>query len=81
MSATRPRISRLVGSVSRVSRDKTFWVRTLCVSTTGLAPLTVIVSSTPPTLRSAFTVAVNPVVNSMPSRFTAEKPGSVNVTA
>jgi hypothetical protein len=55
--------------------DATFWV-----STTGAAPETVIVSSTVPTFRSAFTVAVKPVVNSTPSRFTVLKPGKVKVT-
>ena len=69
-----------VGRVSRSSRDKTLCDRTFCVSTTGLAPLTVIVSSTDPTDSSTFTAAVKPVVNSIPSRLTVEKPGSVNVT-
>ena len=54
--------------------------RTLCVSTIGVSPLTVIVSATPPTFRSALTVAVNEPVSSMPSRLTVLKPVSVNVT-
>jgi len=33
-----------------------------------------------PTFISPFTIAVNPVVNSMPSRLNVRKPGSVNVT-
>ena len=53
----------------------TFWV-----STTGDAPVTVTVSSMVPTFISPFTIAVNPVVNSMPSRLNVRKPGSVNVT-
>ena len=53
----------------------TFWM-----STTGLAPETVTVSSSAPTRRSAFTVAVNVAGSSMPSRFTVEKPGSVKLT-
>jgi hypothetical protein len=51
-----------------------------CVSMSGVSPLTVIVSSRAPTCRSALTAAVNPAVSWMPSRFTALKPGSENVT-
>ena len=54
--------------------------RTLCVSTIGVSPVTVIVSASAPTFRSAFTAAVNEPVSSMPSRFTVLKPVSVNVT-
>ena len=53
----------------------TFWM-----STIGLAPVTVTVSSTAPTRSSALTVAVKPTVSSMPSRRTVENPGSVKVT-
>ena len=53
---------------------------TFCMSTTGLAPETVTVSSSAPTLRSAFTVAVKVAGSSMPSRLTVENPGSVKVT-
>ena len=52
----------------------------LCTSTIGASPLTVIVSATVPTLRSAFTDAVNDPVSSMPSRLTVPNPASVNVT-
>jgi hypothetical protein len=52
----------------------------LTTSTTGVSPLTTIVSATAPTFMSAFTVAVNDPVSSMPSRFVALKPDSVNVT-
>ena len=45
------------------------------MSTTGLAPVTVIVSSSEPICMSPLTVAVNPVVSSTPSRLTVEKPG------
>ena len=45
------------------------------MSTSGLAPVTVTVSSSAPTRMSAFTVAVNPPVSSMPSRLTVLKPG------
>ena len=46
----------------------------------GVSPVTVTVSSIAPTRSSAFTAAVATPVSSMPSRFTVEKPGSVNVT-
>src|SRR4030095_950185 len=49
-------------------------------STTVDAALTTTVSSIVPTFRSGLTVAVNCAGSSMPSRFTDEKPGSVNVT-
>ena len=52
----------------------------LCVSTTGDAPVTVIVSEIAPTLSEMFTAAVNPAPSSMPSRFTLEKPSSEKVT-
>ena len=52
----------------------------LCTSTIGDSPVTVMVSSSAPTRRSAFTVAMNDPVSSMPSRLTVLKPGSVNVT-
>jgi hypothetical protein len=42
--------------------------------------VTVIVSSTEPTRSSALTVAVSEPVNSIPSRWTVLKPGSVNRT-
>ena len=54
---------------------------TFCVSTIGLSPETVIVSSTEPTFMSALTFAVKAEVSSMPSRLTLLKPVSVNVTA
>ena len=54
---------------------------TFCMSTTGTRrPTTVTVSSSAPTFRSAFTVAVNVAGSSIPSRLTVEKPGSVKVT-
>ena len=80
MSVAYPGSDLPVGSVSSRSRDRTCCVRTFCVSTTGLAPDTVMVSSSAPTRMSAFTVAVNPVVSSTPSRLTVLNPASVNVT-
>ena len=58
----------------------TCWLRVLVTSTTGASPLTVIVSATPPTFRSAFTVAMKLPVSSIPSRLTVANPDSVNVT-
>ena len=55
-------------------------LRMLVVSTTGAAPLTVIVSDNDPTCIAMFTVAVNPEPRVMPSRFTVENPSSANVT-
>ena len=55
-------------------------VRALCTSTIGDSPVTVIVSSSAPTFRSAFTVATKLPDSSMPSRLTVVKPGSENVT-
>ena len=55
-------------------------VRALVTSTTGVSPVTVTVSCTPPTRRSAFTVAMKLPVSSMPSRLTVLKPGSVKLT-
>ena len=71
---------RAVGMDVRTSLLIVVWRRTLWVSTMGVSPLTVIVSLTPPTFKSAFTVAVNDPVSSMSSRLTVLKPGSVNVT-
>ena len=58
----------------------TFCVLALWTSTTGVSPVTVIVSSSAPTRSSALTVATKVPVSSMPSRLTVENPGSVNVT-
>ncbi len=50
--------------------------RALWTSTTGVSPVTVIVSATEPTLRSALIVAVNDPVSSMPSRLKELNPVS-----
>ena len=68
------------GIASTISRVITFCWTTFCTSTVGAAPDTVIVSSSAPTRRSAFTVAVNDAVNVTPSRLTTLNPLSVNVT-
>jgi hypothetical protein len=54
--------------------------RTLCTSTMGVSPVTVIVSSSAPTRRSSGTVTVTVPVSSMPSRLTVLNPASVAVT-
>ena len=69
-----------VGIASIVSFATTWRFSTVCVSTMGLAPETVTVSSSAPTRRSALTVAVNAAGRSIPSRLTVAKPGRVNVT-
>jgi hypothetical protein len=56
------------------------WRRTLWTSTIGVSPLTVIVSSSAPTRRSALTVAVSCPSSSTPSRFTVLNPASVKVS-
>ena len=81
MSATRLfRFFTLLGSTLSRSSDTTVCLRALRVSTSGDSPVTVIVSVSAPTCMSAFTVAVNPDVSSMPSRRNALKPASVKVT-
>ena len=68
------------GIAFMTSRVITFCCVTFCTSTIGAWPDTVMVSSSEPTRMSAFTVAVNAAVSSMPSRFTVLKPVSANVT-
>src|SRR5205814_10568011 len=59
-SPSMPQCLVLLGSASSSSLVITVCLRTFCVSTSGLAPLTVTVSCNEPTARFAFTVAVNP---------------------
>jgi hypothetical protein len=59
----------------------TCWFRVLVTSTIGGWPLTVIVSATPPTLMSTFTVAMKLPASWIPSRLTVVNPESENVTA
>src|SRR4051812_6013508 len=68
-----------VGTASSTSRDSTcvFWL--LCTSTTGEEPDTVTDSSSAPTLRSAFTVAVKFDGSSSPSRLKVLNPWSEKV--
>ena len=75
-----PSILCAAGSASSTSRVNTLCLVRLCTSTRGVAPATVIVSSSDPTFSSTLTLAVKSPINSMPSRFTVVKPGSVKVT-
>jgi hypothetical protein len=68
------------GTVSSTSRSITRCLVALCTSTSGVSPVTVIVSSRLPTRISASTVAVKEPVSAMPSRLNGAKPASVNVT-
>ena len=70
----------LVGRLSSRSRVTLVCLRTFCVSTTGAAPLTVMLSSIDPTWSSTLTVAVKPDKSAIPSRFRVLKPVRVNVT-
>src|SRR2546423_7217151 len=72
---------RVTGSVRMTSLFSTVSRFALWTSTTGVSPVTVIVSASAPTFRSALTVATNDPVSSIPSRLTVLKPGSVNVTS
>ena len=70
---------RVGGSTSITSRVVVI-LATFCVSTIGEEPVTVTVSSSAPTLRSALTLAVNDAVRVMSSRRTVEKPASEKLT-
>jgi hypothetical protein len=52
----------------------------LCTSTTGVSPVTVMVSSTPPTRISTPMLMTPAPETSTASRFIVVNPGSVNVT-
>src|SRR5438477_8611055 len=75
-----PEAFREVGMDARMSLLTVCCVLALCTSTIGVSPVTVIVSSRVPTLRSALTVATKVPESSMPSRLTVLKPGRENVT-
>src|SRR5688572_26957577 len=68
------------GRALMTSLSSTICRRTLCTSTIGDSPVTVIVSSSPPTRKSMLIVAVNAPSRVTPSRLTVENPGNVNVT-
>ena len=63
--------------VDELAGDHLDLVDVLDVDDRDWCPATVTVSSTVPTRSSAFTVAVNPTVSSMPSRRTVEKLGQL----
>ena len=69
-----------VGIASITSFVTTWRLITFEVSTRGLAPDTVMVSSSVPTLRSTLMLAVNAVASSIFSRRTVENPVRVKVT-
>src|SRR5688572_23808055 len=71
-----PAAFRELGMASMTSSLSVCCTLTLWTSTTGVSPVTVTVSCSSPTVRSAFTVATNVPVSSMPSRFTVLKPGN-----
>ena len=75
-----PVYPRAVGILLITSEVIVVWRRMLCTSTTGVSPVTVMVSASVPTRNSALTLAVKAPVNSMPSRLTVLNPVSVNVT-
>ena len=75
-----PWMLRPVGIRSIASRLSTEVFAVEVTSTTGDAPVTVIVSSRAPTPSSAFSVAVNSDGRMTPSRLNVLKPVSVNVT-
>ena len=79
-SAARLMPRRPVGMLSMTSLVTTFCTEALCTSTSGVSPVTVIVSASVPTFISALMVAVDEPVTSMPSRLTVLNPVSVNVT-
>ena len=63
-----------------MSFESTVCLCAFCTSTTGVSPVTVIVSATAPTFISALTLAVNEPVSATPSRFTVLNPGRLKVT-
>jgi len=71
---------RTLGRFRIVSLSSVTSRRVLWTSTTGVSPVTVIVSATPPTFMSASILTTPVPDNSTPSRFSVENPESVNVT-
>src|SRR4051812_1295001 len=72
--------ARVTGSASMTSDLMMVSFRAFCTSTTGVSPVTVIVSSRPPTFISAAIVSVWVPESSTLSRLTVLKPGNVNVS-
>ena len=80
ISVMRPAYARADGIAVMRSVPMVVCLRTFCVSTMGVSPVTVIVSASAPTFRSALMTALNAPASSTPSRLTVLKPVSVNVT-
>src|SRR5580765_5203188 len=72
--------SLLPGRLASLSVSKCVVTFVECRSTTGDAPLTVIVSVIDPGVISAFTVAVKPSVTLIPARVTGPNPDNSNVS-
>ena len=75
-----PAAVRELGMAARMSLLTVCCTFALCTSTTGVSPVTVIVSSRAPDLQVAIHRGHKRPVSSMPSRLTVLKPGNVNVT-
>jgi hypothetical protein len=71
---------RPVGTASSSSRDITSRRELVCTSTTGVSPVTVMLSATEPIRISTLIGAVKFVSKMMPARTMAENPANVNVT-
>src|SRR5215831_3990016 len=87
VSTSRPGVALRIAPAARVAGSvwMTDWFITisrlaLWTSTTGVSPVTVIVSASAPTFMSALIVATNEQVSSMSSRLTVLNPVSVNTT-
>ena len=80
MRCVKPEYCRDDGISATVWPLITCWLRVLVTSTMGASPVTMTVSATPPTFRSAFTDAMKLPVSSTPSRLTVANPVSENVT-
>jgi hypothetical protein len=77
MSDAMPSALCEVGMTVRVSRVIVFCWVSVDVSMSGVAPDTVMLSSSEPSFSSTFSVAVKLGASSMPSRRRTEKPGRV----
>ena len=81
--ATRPATTHgllLVGMASNISLPTLVWVVVVSTSTTGVEPVTVRLSWSEPTCRSASTLAFCATCTRTPSRFSVTKPESSKVT-
>ena len=80
MSIITPAVDRAAGIAAMRSLAIVTCRLTLCVSTTGVSPVTMMVSCTVPTVMSALIDAVKVPANSIPSRLTVLKPVRPKVT-